>query len=159
MASKAISSAVDYVKAPLLYKGKVRELFDLGEHYLIAVTDRISAFDYILKPAVPDKGNCLNLISKFWFEKTAHFQPNHLVHADAARLGDVITDAELMKDRIMVTKKAERIDIECIVRGYITGGGWRQYQKTGGINGRKLPKGLRKKPAAGAADLHSFGEE
>lgn len=144
---EAISSAVEYVKAPLLYKGKVRELYDLGEHFLIVVTDRISAFDYILSPAVPDKGNCLNLISKFWFDKTAGFQPNHVVHADVAKLGDVLTGAEAaeaLKDRVMVSRKAERIDIECIVRGYITGGGWRQYQKTGEINGQKLPEGLRK---------------
>ncbi|WP_248929787.1 phosphoribosylaminoimidazolesuccinocarboxamide synthase [Paenibacillus hamazuiensis] len=141
----AISSAEPYVKAPLLYKGKVRELYDLGEHYLIAVTDRISAFDYVLKPAVPDKGNVLNSLSRFWFEQTAKLMPNHLVHADVDRLvPDVITDREVMKDRFMVTRKAERIDIECVVRGYITGGGWRQYQSTGEINGRKLPAGMRK---------------
>ncbi|TBL68009.1 phosphoribosylaminoimidazolesuccinocarboxamide synthase [Paenibacillus thalictri] len=143
--SKAISSAQPYVKAPLLYKGKVRELFDLGEHYLIAVTDRISAFDYVLSPAVPDKGNALNSLSLFWFEQTAGIMPNHVVHADVDRLyPEVITDREAMKDRFMVTRKAERIDIECVVRGYITGGGWRQYQQTGEINGRKLPEGMRK---------------
>ncbi|PZE20217.1 phosphoribosylaminoimidazolesuccinocarboxamide synthase [Paenibacillus xerothermodurans] len=144
MVSKAISSAEPYIKAPLLYKGKVRELYDLGEHYLIAVTDRISAFDWVLSPAVPDKGNVLNSLSKFWFEQTAHIQPNHMVHGDVDRLGGVVTDREVMKDRFMVTKKAERIDIECVVRGYITGGGWRQYEKTGQINGHKLPDGLRK---------------
>ncbi|SDE08732.1 phosphoribosylaminoimidazole-succinocarboxamide synthase [Paenibacillus sp. UNCCL117] len=141
---QAISSAQEYVKAPLLYKGKVRELYDLGEHYLIAVTDRISAFDWVLSPAVPYKGDVLNSLSKFWFEQTAAIQPNHVVHADIERIADVITDADVMKDRFMVTKKAERIDIECVVRGYITGGGWRQYQATGEVNGHKLPAGLRK---------------
>ncbi|MCP3774794.1 phosphoribosylaminoimidazolesuccinocarboxamide synthase [Paenibacillus sp. MZ04-78.2] len=140
----AISSAEPYVKAPLLYKGKVRELYDLGEHYLIAVTDRISAFDWVLSPAVPDKGNVLNSLSRFWFEQTAGIQPNHLVHADVDRLGELVMDREIMKDRFMVTKKAQRIDIECVVRGYITGGGWRQYQKTGEVNGHKLPAGMRK---------------
>ncbi|MCM3268877.1 phosphoribosylaminoimidazolesuccinocarboxamide synthase [Paenibacillus elgii] len=140
----AISSAEPYVKAPLLYKGKVRELYDLGEHYLIAVTDRISAFDWVLSPAVPDKGNVLNSLSRFWFEQTAGIQPNHLVHADVDRLGELVTDREIMKDRFMVTKKAQRIDIECVVRGYITGGGWRQYQKTGEVNGHKLAAGMRK---------------
>ncbi|WP_025845490.1 phosphoribosylaminoimidazolesuccinocarboxamide synthase [Paenibacillus ehimensis] len=140
----AISSAEPYVKAPLLYKGKVRELYDLGEHYLIAVTDRISAFDWVLSPAVPDKGNVLNSLSRFWFEQTAGIQPNHLVNADVDRLGELITDREIMKDRFMVTKKAQRIDIECVVRGYITGGGWRQYQNTGEVNGHKLPAGMRK---------------
>lgn len=144
MVSKAISSAEEYVKAPLLYKGKVRELYDLGEHFLIAVTDRISAFDWVLSPAVPDKGNVLNSLSKFWFEQTKNIMPNHVVHGDVEQLGDIVTDREIMKDRFMVTKKAERIDIECVVRGYITGGGWRQYEKTGEINGHKLPAGLRK---------------
>ena len=140
----ALTTAAELVRAPLVYKGKVRELYDLGEHYLIVVTDRISAFDYVLKPAVPGKGIVLNQISRFWFERTAHFQPNHFVHADVERLGDVVTDKELLRDRIMVTKKAKRIDIECVVRGYITGGGWRQYQKTGQINGIPLPQGMRK---------------
>jgi phosphoribosylaminoimidazole-succinocarboxamide synthase len=144
VSSKAISSAEAYITAPLIYKGKVRELYDLGEHYLIAVTDRISAFDWVLSPAVPDKGNVLNSLSKFWFEQTAHIQPNHVVHADIDQLGGIITDREIMKDRFMVTRKAERIDIECVVRGYITGGGWRQYVKDGTINGQQLPVGLRK---------------
>ncbi|GAA4869549.1 phosphoribosylaminoimidazolesuccinocarboxamide synthase [Paenibacillus vulneris] len=144
VSTKAISSAEQYVKAPLLYKGKVRELYDLGEHYLIAVTDRISAFDWVLSPAVPDKGSVLNSLSKFWFEQTKDMVANHLVHGDVEKLGDLITDREVMKDRFMVTKKAQRIDIECVVRGYITGGGWRQYEKTGEINGHKLPEGLRK---------------
>ncbi|ULL13680.1 phosphoribosylaminoimidazolesuccinocarboxamide synthase [Paenibacillus sp. H1-7] len=142
--TKAISSAEPFVKAPLLYKGKVRELYDLGEYYLIAVTDRISAFDWVLSPAVTDKGNVLNSLSKFWFEQTKHMMPNHVVHGDVEQLGDIVTDRDIMKDRFMVTKKAERIDIECVVRGYITGGGWRQYEKTGEINGHKLPEGMRK---------------
>lgn len=142
--SQALSTAADYIKAPLLYKGKVRELYDLGEHYLIVVTDRISAFDYVLDPAVPQKGNVLNRLSAFWFEQTASIQPNHVVHTDVLKLGDIVTAPELLKDRIMVTKKAERIDIECVVRGYITGNGWRQYQQTSAINGIQLPEGMRK---------------
>jgi phosphoribosylaminoimidazole-succinocarboxamide synthase len=141
---QALSTAVDYIKAPLIYKGKVRELYDLGEHFLIVVTDRISAFDYVLDPAVPDKGNVLNRLSAYWFEQTAGIQPNHVVHTDVAKLGDLVTEPELLKNRIMVTRKAERIDIECVVRGYITGGGWRQYQQTSAINGIELPAGMRK---------------
>ncbi|MFB9331070.1 phosphoribosylaminoimidazolesuccinocarboxamide synthase [Paenibacillus aurantiacus] len=144
MAEQALSTAEAYIKAPLLYKGKVRELYDLGEHYLIVVTDRISAFDYVLDPAVPQKGNVLNRLSAFWFEQTADIQPNHVVHTDVDRLGDLVTEPELLRNRIMVTKKAERIDIECVVRGYITGNGWRQYVKTQAINGIELPAGLRK---------------
>ncbi|CAE6496809.1 phosphoribosylaminoimidazolesuccinocarboxamide synthase [Paenibacillus sp. GCM10023250] len=142
--TKALSTAAEYVKAPLLYKGKVRELYDLGEHFLIVVTDRISAFDYVLDPAVPEKGNVLNRLSAFWFEQTADMMANHVVHTDVYKLGELVTEPELLKNRIMVTKKAERIDIECVVRGYITGGGWRQYEKTQAINGIELPAGLRK---------------
>lgn len=142
--TQALSTAADYIKAPLIYKGKVRELYDLGEHFLIVVTDRISAFDYVLDPAVPEKGNVLNRLSAFWFEQTADMMANHVVHTDVYKLGDLVTEPELLKNRIMVTKKAERIDIECVVRGYITGGGWRQYVKTSAINGIELPAGLRK---------------
>ncbi|MDQ0115002.1 phosphoribosylaminoimidazolesuccinocarboxamide synthase [Paenibacillus harenae] len=142
--SQALSTAVDYVKAPLIYKGKVRELYDLGEHFLIVVTDRISAFDYVLDPAVPDKGNVLNRLSAYWFEQTANIQENHVVHTDVEKLGDLVTEPELLRNRIMVSRKAERIDIECVVRGYITGNGWRQYQQTSAINGIELPAGLRK---------------
>ncbi|WP_042167193.1 phosphoribosylaminoimidazolesuccinocarboxamide synthase [Paenibacillus gorillae] len=142
--SQALSTAAEYVKAPLLYKGKVRELYDLGEHYLIVVTDRISAFDYVLDPAVPEKGNVLNSLSAFWFEQTASIQPNHVIHTDVEKLGDLVSEPELLRNRIMVTRKAERIDIECVVRGYITGGGWRQYQQTQAINGIALPAGMRK---------------
>lgn len=144
MSSQAVSTAVDYVDAPLLYKGKVRELYDLGEHYLIVVTDRISAFDYVLDPPVPEKGNVLNQLSAYWFKLTTDLIQNHVVHTDVEKLGAVIKNKELLKDRIMVTLKAERIDIECVVRGYITGGGWRQYEQNGAINGISLPEGLRK---------------
>jgi len=149
MTRPALATAADLITAPLLYKGKVRELYNLGEHYLIVVTDRISAFDYVLEPAVPEKGSVLNRLSAFWFGRTAAIQPNHVVHTDIERIAAHIAadkpDAKsLLKDRIMVAKKAERIDIECVVRGYITGGGWRQYQKSQQINGIALPAGMRK---------------
>jgi len=146
MSTPAISTAAGLVKAPLLYKGKVRELYDLGEHYLIVVTDRISAFDYVLEPAVPDKGNVLNRLSDFWFERTKELIANHVIHTDVDQLGEVVPEAhrEALRNRIMVTRKAQRIDIECVVRGYVTGGGWRQYESGGAINGIQLPAGLRK---------------
>ncbi|MDQ0091477.1 phosphoribosylaminoimidazole-succinocarboxamide synthase [Paenibacillus anaericanus] len=146
MSSPAISTAEDIVNAPLLYKGKVRELYDLGDYYLIVVTDRISAFDYVLDPAVPDKGNVLNQLSSFWFEKTKDLIENHVIHTNIEQLGSVINEEHkpILKNRVMVTRKAQRIDIECVVRGYVTGGGWRQYVQNGEINGINLPKGLRK---------------
>ncbi|CQR52368.1 phosphoribosylaminoimidazolesuccinocarboxamide synthase [Paenibacillus riograndensis] len=144
MTYPAVSTAVDLVNAPLLYKGKVRELYDLGEEVLIVVTDRISAFDYVLDPAVPEKGNVLNRLSAFWFGQTSELMENHVVHIDVDRLGGIVKDREALRNRIMVVRKAERIDIECVVRGCITGGGWRQYQETGKVNGIGLPAGLRK---------------
>ncbi|MCT1403220.1 phosphoribosylaminoimidazolesuccinocarboxamide synthase [Paenibacillus sp. p3-SID867] len=147
MTLPALSTATHLVNVPLLYKGKVRELYDLGEHVLIVVTDRISAFDYVLEPPVPAKGIVLNKLSAFWFEQTAQLISNHVVHTDVNLLGDAVKDKELLDGRIMVCRKAERIDIECVVRGYITGGGWRQYQSSGEVNGMKLPEGLRKNEA------------
>lgn len=144
MSIQALATAEGLVKAPLIHKGKVRELYDLGEHLLIVVTDRISAFDYVLDPPVPGKGSVLNTLSAYWFEQTAGVQPNHVVHTDAKLLGDLVTEPEKLEGRIMVSRKANRIDIECVVRGYITGGGWRQYQSNGEVNGIKLPEGLRK---------------
>jgi len=144
MTTQALATAEGLVKAPLLHKGKVRELYDLGEHLLIVVTDRISAFDYVLDPPVPGKGSVLNGLSAYWFEQTAGFQPNHVVHTDVALLGDLVTEPEKLAGRIMVSRKAKRVDIECVVRGYITGGGWRQYQGNGEVNGIALPEGLRK---------------
>jgi len=147
MTLPALSTATHLVNVPLLYKGKVRELYDLGEHVLIVVTDRISAFDYVLEPPVPAKGTVLNKLSAFWFEQTAQLISNHVVHTDVNLLGDAVKDKDLLEGRIMVCRRAERIDIECVVRGYITGGGWRQYQSTGEVNGIKLPEGLRKNEA------------
>ncbi len=144
MSIQALATAEGLVKAPLIHKGKVRELYDLGEHLLIVVTDRISAFDYVLDPPVPGKGSALNTLSAYWFEQTAGIQPNHVVHTDVKQLGDLVTEPEKLEGRIMVSRKARRVDIECVVRGYITGGGWRQYQSNGQVNGIPLPQGLRK---------------
>lgn len=142
--NEALYSAEGLVKAPLVHKGKVRELYDLGEHYLMVVTDRISAFDYVLRPAVPGKGRMLNSLSEFWFGTTETAIANHMVHTDLSRIQDIIHEPEKLRGRFMVVKKATRIPVECVVRGYVTGGGWRQYEQTGMINGQKLPEGLRK---------------
>ena len=146
-ASTALSTAAGLIDAPLLYKGKVRELYDLGEHLLIVVTDRISAFDYVLDPPVPSKGTVLNKLSAYWLELTSSLIENHVVHTDVNKLGSIIRDKEQLEGRIMVARKAKRIDIECVVRGFITGGGWRQYQAAGEVNGIVLPQGLRKNEA------------
>jgi len=144
----ALATVRPFIRAPLAYSGKVREMYDLGGHWLMAVTDRISAFDVVLEPPIPGKGAVLGRLSAFWFGRTARLQANHMVHADASRLvrDGVIAedDLPLVDGRLMVCRKAERIGMECIVRGYLAGGGWRQYEAEGAVNGIRLPRGLRK---------------
>jgi phosphoribosylaminoimidazole-succinocarboxamide synthase len=117
--------------------GKVREVFDLGEHYLFVASDRISAFDVIMPNGIPRKGEVLTQISHFWFDKYADLVPNHRV---ADGLPD---DLGHLAPRSMVVKKAEPLNIECIVRGYIAGSGWKEYKKQGTVCGIQLPKGLQ----------------
>ena len=132
---------------PNLYaRGKVRDTYDLdGGRLLIVATDRISAFDVVLPQGVPDKGAVLTQLSAFWFEKTADVMPNHFL-----RLISNCDNADLpfpcsheIAGRSMVVKKAKRVDIECVARGYLSGSGWVEYQQTGSICGIPLPKGLR----------------
>ena len=134
----------------------MRELYDLGEHYLIVVTDRISAFDYVLDPAVPDKGNVLNRLSAFWFDRTAGISAQSCGPHRRGPAGRACQRTRMrFANRIMVTRKAERVDIECVVRGYITGGGWRQYETTGEIERHQASGGLAQKRAFLGANLHS----
>lgn len=143
-----LATSVHDIKAPLLHKGKVRELYDLGDALLLVVTDRISAHDYVLEPPIPGKGDVLNRLSQFWFEQTGKLIENHFIHADVSRLveANILQESDALRyaNRITVGRKAKRIDIECVVRGYLTGGGWRQYEQHGEVNAIKLPQGLRK---------------
>ena len=129
---------------PLLARGKVRDIYDLGDKLLIVATDRISAFDVVLPTGIPDKGRVLTQMSAFWFERTGKIVPNHFLSVvEDARVDGV--PIELPRDligRAMVVRKAERIDVECIVRGYLSGSGWADYEKTGAISGVKLPPEL-----------------
>ncbi len=123
-----------------VYRGKVRDTHDLGEVFLMVATDRISAFDVVMPNGIPDKGAVLSQISAFWFDETAHLVPNHLVDMGSAR-----QDLELSNDmqrRSMIVKKANRIDVECIVRGYITGSAWSEYRKTGTVQDKPIQQGL-----------------
>jgi phosphoribosylaminoimidazole-succinocarboxamide synthase len=127
-----------------LRSGKVRELFDLGDSYLMVASDRISAFDVIMPNGIPRKGEVLTQISHFWFEKFADLVPNHLL----ARANDPLPPqlqphANQLARRSMIVKKARPLAIECVVRGYVVGSGWKDYQKTGAICGIKLPAGLK----------------
>ena len=126
----------------LAYRGKVRDTHDVGEGLLLMVaTDRISAFDVVLPNAIPDKGVVLAQLSAFWFDKTKHLVPNHMFAMGESR-PDLVTDPELAR-RAMVVKKAERLDVECIARGYITGSAWSEYKKTGTVSGQPMSPGLQ----------------
>lgn len=126
----------------LLYRGKVRDTYDLGEGLMLMIaTDRISAFDVVLPTAIPEKGVVLCQISAFWFGQTSHLLPNHLV-ALAADRPDLSIPEEISR-RAMVVRRAERIDVECVVRGYITGSAWAEYRREGTVSGLPMPSGLQ----------------
>ncbi|NOZ13309.1 MAG: phosphoribosylaminoimidazolesuccinocarboxamide synthase [Acidobacteria bacterium] len=124
-------------------QGKVREIYDLGEHYLFVASDRISAFDSVLKSEIPDKGRVLNMISAFWFEKTRDIVKNHVVETDFDRFPEKLKKFEFLKGRSMIVRKAEIFPVECIVRGYLVGSGYKEYVKTGQVCGNALPEGLK----------------
>ena len=125
-------------------QGKVRDLYDLGDKLLLVATDRISAFDYILPDEIPYKGQVLTQISCFWFELLADVTKNHLISADVADLPEEFKPwADYLEGRFMLVKKAEMFPVECIVRGYLTGSGYKDYLKTGAVCGIQLPEGLQ----------------
>ena len=126
------------------HRGKVRDIYELGDELLIISTDRLSAFDVVLPNGIPDKGRVLTGLSKFWFNYTEDIVANHLIATEVADYPETLhVDAEVLAGRSMFVLKAERIDVECVVRGYLAGSGWASYQKTGEICGQKLPAGLR----------------
>ncbi|MCH8061638.1 MAG: phosphoribosylaminoimidazolesuccinocarboxamide synthase [Chloroflexi bacterium] len=125
----------------MFHKGKVRDTYDLGDGKLLMVaTDRISAFDVVLPTGIPEKGAVLCQISAFWFEQTSHLIPNHYI-ALAAEVDDLDISREIAR-RSMVVRRAERIDVECVVRGYITGSALSEYRRSGTVSGKPMPEGL-----------------
>ena len=122
-------------------QGKVRDVYDLGDHFLMVASDRISAFDWVLSPGIPDKGRVLNKISEFWFEYLG--VPNHWV---SSNLGEIDLpegqNIDELEGRSMIVRKCEVVPIECVVRGYLVGSGWKDYQSTGSVCGIDLPKNL-----------------
>ena len=135
----------------LLHRGKVRDTYDMGDKLLMVSTDRISAFDMVLPNGIPGKGRILSLLSVFWFEKTVHLIPNHFIAmaGDRAALGTIADSPPVkgLSDDIaqmaMVVRKARRIDVECIVRGYITGSAWSEYKRSGTVGDMPMPPGLK----------------
>jgi len=127
----------------LVRRGKVRDVYAVDdEHLLIVATDRISAFDCILPTAIARKGEVLTSLSKFWFEKLAHVVSNHLVTTNLEEMPAAVERAETIKHRSMLVRKAEVFPIECVVRGYLVGSGWKDYLRTGEVCGHQLPENL-----------------
>ena len=125
-------------------RGKVRDVYELGDDLLIVTTDRISAFDYVLGSGIPDKGKVLTQLSGFWFERMGDLVPHHLLSMDVDDLPEPVRrHADQLRGRTMRVRRAEALPIECVARGYLSGSGWKEYQQTGTVCGVKLPGGLR----------------
>jgi len=122
--------------------GKVREIFDLGDALLFVASDRISAFDVIMPNPIPEKGRVLTAFSEFWFKKTTHIVPNHLLTSDFDTIAKRAGKIEVLRGRSMLVKKCQPLPVECIVRGYLSGSGWKEYKKSQTVCGIKLPGGL-----------------
>ncbi|MBI3253018.1 MAG: phosphoribosylaminoimidazolesuccinocarboxamide synthase [Candidatus Omnitrophica bacterium] len=137
-----------HLPLPLLNRGKVRDIYEAGkDRLLIVTTDRLSAFDVVLPSPIPDKGKVLNQISIFWFQKFKTLIPNHLITSDIRRMGFdeafLKAHARALEGRSILVHRAKPLPVECVVRGYLAGSGWKDYQKTGAVCGHVLPKGLR----------------
>jgi phosphoribosylaminoimidazole-succinocarboxamide synthase len=127
----------------LLARGKVRDIYDLGDHLLIVATDRISAYDVVMPNGIPDKGRILTTISSFWFKALAEVVDNHLITTEVENFPEECQDyAEELANRSMLVAKAEPLPAECIIRGYLSGSGWKDYQSHGSVCGIKLTEGL-----------------
>ena len=136
-------SSLDLPGIPKLRSGKVREVFDLGETLLFVATDRLSAFDVILPDPIPQKGAVLNQISAFWFRKF-NFVQNHLINDNIDKFpANLATFRDQLRGRSMIVRKTKPLPVECVVRGYLAGSGWKEYQQSGSISGVALPKGLQ----------------
>jgi len=127
-----------------IHTGKVRDIYEIDAgSMLIVTTDRLSAFDVVMPDPIPDKGRVLNSISNFWFERTRHLVPNHLTGRDVAEVVADPAERAMLADRAVIVKRLKTVPLEAVVRGYLIGSGWKDYQKTGSISGIKLPAGLR----------------
>ncbi|MGB9627230.1 MAG: phosphoribosylaminoimidazolesuccinocarboxamide synthase [Thermodesulfobacteriota bacterium] len=138
-----IVSMTEFKTLKLKGRGKVRDIYDLGDQLLIVATDRISAFDVVMPNPIPDKGRILTQLSKFWFELTKEIVPNHVISTEVEEYPEICQPyQEILRDRSMLVVKTEVIPVECVVRGYLSGSGWEEYQRTGEVCGISLPKGL-----------------
>jgi phosphoribosylaminoimidazole-succinocarboxamide synthase len=130
-------------KATLFRHGKVRDVYEAGPDQLVMVaSDRLSAFDVVLPTPIPDKGRVLTQLSNFWFDRTATIVPNHLLETDVSRFPAPFRDHQELAGRSVLVTRAERIDYECVARGYLAGSGWAEYRTSGTVAGERLPRGL-----------------
>lgn len=133
---------------PLYRRGKVRDVYEADGNLLIVATDRLSAFDHVLPTPIPGKGRILTQLSEFWFEFTPHIVPNHMITTDVDEIFEAVedladVDRTLLECRTMLVRRCERIDVECVVRGYITGSAWDEYRRSGVVADEPLPRGLK----------------
>jgi len=128
----------------LLSRGKVRDMYDLGEHVLIVATDRLSAFDYILPNPIPDKGKVLNQVAEFWFRRSERICLHHIIETDVEHFPEALKPfADQLRGRSTLAKKLDMLPVECVARGYLAGSGWKEYQAHGSVCGLQLPPGLQ----------------
>ena len=137
-----LETSLDAVK--LHRRGKVRDVYEVGDDLLIVTTDRISAFDYVLGSGIPDKGKVLTQLSAFWFDRMGDLVPHHLLSVDAGTFPEPLRKhRDLLQGRSMLVRKTRPVPVECVARGYLSGSGWKEYQQSGSVCGVKLPGGLR----------------
>ncbi len=141
--TEKVVSMTEFKSLPLRGRGKVRDIYDLGDRLLIVATDRISAFDVVMPDPIPDKGKVLTQLSKFWFDLTKGIVPNHVITTEVEQYPvECQPYQEVLKDRSMLVIKTDVLPIECVVRGYLSGSGWEEYRKSSEVCGIRLPRGL-----------------
>ena len=144
MSSAAPVYSTDLDGVAISRRGKVRDMYEVGDHLLMVATDRISAYDVVLDSLIPDKGAVLTQLSAFWFGRTTGITQNHMLSTDPADYPDTLAPhAELLRGRSMLVRRTEPVPIECVARGYLAGSGWREYRQSGSVCGVPLPPGLR----------------
>ena len=144
MAAAKTVSETNALNLPLVHRGKVRDVYQVNDNELLLVaTDRISAFDCVMPTAIPRKGAILTALSAFWFERLKKFSDNHLITVDFARMPEIVRQTEEFRGRSTLVVKTKVFPVECVVRGYLEGSGWKDYQRSGEICGHRLPDNLR----------------
>lgn len=137
-------TAIEIPGLPVFTRGKVRNVYDLGDDLLVVASDRVSAFDHVLATGIPDKGKILTALSAWWFRRLEAVSRHHLVATEVERFPEVLRrHSDLLRDRSMLVRKARRIDLECIVRGYLAGSAWKEYSQSGTVSGLALEPGLK----------------